>query len=98
MFEALAQAMSEYAQAIRGDWSDFDGRSERNVIESWVDEIHVLESRIKTENAPTPMTIKQWRDQLGICPDGNGHWAGFRWGHCHQEDCPISYAREYPND
>lgn len=25
MNEALTQAMTEYAQAIRGDWSNFDG-------------------------------------------------------------------------
>lgn len=28
---ALTQTMTEYAQAIRGDWSDFDGRSERDL-------------------------------------------------------------------
>ena len=83
--EALEWAMLEYAQAIRGDWSDFDGRSERNVIESWVSEMR----------KPTGRTLPEWRDYLGICPDGNGHWAGFGWsGHCHKETCPISAERE----
>ncbi|GLU88914.1 hypothetical protein Agsp01_11690 [Agromyces sp. NBRC 114283] len=81
---ALTEAMQEYANAIRGDWSDFDGRSERNVIESWIEEI----------NTPTDTTLEQWRDQLGLCPDGNGHWAGLRWGHCRREDCPTQVARE----
>lgn len=82
--EALKQAMLEYAQAIRGDWSNFDGRSERGVIESWVAEM----------DNPTDTSLEQWRDRLNICPDGNGHWAGFRWGHCRKETCPISAERE----
>ena len=85
--EVLEQAMLEYAQAIRGDWSDFDGRSERDVIESWVVEMR----------NPTGRTLPEWRDYLGICPDGNGHWAGFKWGHCTQERCPEAYAREEQN-
>lgn len=83
--EALQQAMLEYAQAIRGDWSDFDGRSERDVIESWVAELR---------SPDESHTLAWWRDRLGICPDGNGHWAGFRWGHCHRDECPTSVARE----
>jgi len=80
----LAQVMQEYANAIRGDWSDFDGRSERDVIESWISEIE----------SPTDTTLIQWRDRLDLCPDGNGHWAGFLWsGHCDEERCPISFAR-----
>ena len=80
----LTQAMNEYAQAIRGDWSEFDGRSERDVIDSWASEIET----------PTETTLAEWRDRLGICPDGNGHWAGFRWGHCRKDDCPTTVARE----
>ena len=82
---ALEQAMSEYAQAIRGDWSDFDGRSERDIIDSWVTEIH----------SPDPEhTLEWWRGRLGICADGNGHWAGFRYGHCSKGECPIEWALE----
>lgn len=64
--------------------SDIDGRSERDVIESWVSEIE----------APTGKTLEQWRQQLDICADGNGHWAGFRWGHCRESDCPTEWANE----
>lgn len=81
---ALTEAMAEYAQAIRGDWSMFDGRSERDVIESWVSEIE----------SPTETTLAEWRDRLGICPDGNGHWAGIKWGHCTEQRCPTSAERE----
>jgi hypothetical protein len=69
--------MQEYANAIRGDWSDFDGRSERSVIEGWIAEI---------EN-PRGVTLEQWRNLLGLCPDGNGHWGG-AWGHC-DNGCPT---------
>lgn len=81
---ALANAMLEYAQAIRGDWSDFDGRTERDVIESWVSEIRSPEFR----------TLEEWRDELNICPDGNGHWAGTMWGHCTDDQCPVNAKRE----
>ncbi len=77
---ALAEAMQEYAHAIRGDWSDFDGRSERGVIESWIEYL----------DRPNERTIEEWRAMLGICPDGNGHWGG-KWGHC-DEDCPTYMA------
>lgn len=82
---ALRQAMLEYAQAIRGDWSDFDGRSERDVIESWVCEMDAPQEE---------HTLLWWRDYLNLCPDGNGHWAGFRWGHCRADDCPTQANRE----
>ena len=82
---ALTEAMQEYARAIRGDWSNFDGRFERDVIESWISEI----------NEPSDRTLSEWRDELGLCPDGNGHWAGTRWGNCYSpEECPTQFARE----
>lgn len=82
---AIELAMLEYSQAIRGDWSDFDGRSERDIIEGWVEELR---------NPNSEHTLEWWRNRLGICPDGNGHWAGFSWGHCREDDCPISYAQD----
>jgi hypothetical protein len=85
---SLTQAMREYAQAIRGDWSNFDGRSARNVIEGWAAEI----------DNPTGETLEQWRNRLGICPDGNGHWAGIRWGHCTPEECPTQATYEVSDD
>jgi len=77
----LTQAMLEYANAIRGDWSDFDGRTERDVIEAWISEI---------EN-PTGKTLEDWRNSLSLCLDGNGHWYG-RWGNCTVEECPTYAA------
>lgn len=85
---ALTEAMQEYANAIRGDWNNFDGRSERDVIESWIAEIR----------EPSETTLPEWRDRLDLCPDGNGHWAGFRWGNCDEYRCPVSWARENDGD
>lgn len=79
---ALSDAMKEYAEAIRGDWSDFDGRSERGVIWSWVEYL----------DKPDEKPIEAWRAELGLCPDGNGHWGG-KWGHCSESECPT-YAKE----
>lgn len=85
MSKAILTAMEEYGKAIRGDWSNFDGRSMRDVIDDWVEELV----------APTGKTVEQWRDWLNLCPDGNGHWAGFGFfGHCNKEECPISYERD----
>lgn len=77
---ALTQAMTEYGQAIRGDWSSFDGRSGRAVIESWVREIET----------PDPSHgIEWWRRELGICMTGGGHWCG-RWADCDADcGCPC---------
>jgi hypothetical protein len=82
--DALTQALREYASAIRGDWSDFDGRTGRDVIERWAWEF---------EKPDPEHTIEWWRGYLGICPDGNGHWAG-SWGHCRVEDCPTFAAEQ----
>ncbi len=81
--DVLAAVMLEYASAIRGDWSNFDGRTERNVIESWVDELRT----------PSDTTIDQWRQRLGLCLDGGSHWRGIGWGNCHA-GCPTAGAEE----
>ena len=77
---ALTQAMNEYGAALRGDWGDFDGRSGQGAIETFVSAI---------QGGPeADWTIDRWRTDLGICPDGGGHWAG-SWGHCEEDDgCP----------
>ena len=76
---ALTQAMREYADAMRRDWSGFDGRSEKLIILGWVEEI---------EN-PSERTLEEWRVELGICLDGNGHWVD----HCTPERCPITLEK-----
>ncbi len=81
---ALQQVMLEYAQAIRGDWSDFDGRTERDIIEGWV---------VEMADPDPEHDVAYLRQQVGICPDGNGHWAG-RWGHCNVNECPTFAAEE----
>lgn len=84
MTEALLQAMTEYADAIRGDWSDFDGRTEKLHILDWVDDLRV----------PKPdRDINWYRQDLGICTAGGGHWCG-AWGHCN-ESCGCVPCEKY---
>lgn len=68
-------AMLEYGSAIRGDWSNFDGRTMRAIIEDWVQEVRT----------PDPSHTVEWhRLNLGLCMAGGGHWCG-RWGYCDDE-------------
>lgn len=72
MSEDLLQAMTEYADAIRGDWSGFDGRTEKQIILGWVADLR----------DPRPERNLAWyRRDLEICTAGGGHWCG-PWGHC----------------
>ena len=72
---AVLPAMLEYADAIRGDWSNFDGRTEKSIINRWVAELR----------QPDPSHDIEWhRRNLGICMAGGGHWCG-RWGYCDDE-------------
>ena len=59
----VAQVLIEYGNALRGDWSDFDGRSAKSVL-------HGLAADLTSEDEPRP--IEQYRAQFGLCPDGNG--------------------------
>lgn len=55
--------MLEYAQAIHGKWSDLDGRTERIIIQGWVEELR----------QPDPSHDIEWhRRDLGICMAGGG--------------------------
>ena len=77
MSAALQQAMLEYGQAVRGDWSDFDGGNEQAVITGWVAEMR----------NPNPVHDLLWhRRDLGICEAGGGHWCGYCDAEC---GCPC---------
>lgn len=73
---AVTEAMLEWALAIRGDWSDIDGRSVKAVIEDWVQAIDCREPQAS-------WTLAQHRADLGLCPEGGGHWTE----HCAQMGC-----------
>ena len=78
---ALTQAMQEWANAIRGDWSEVDGRSVLGEVEEWI-------AALEGAEPCASRTIEQWRTSMGVCPDGGGHWGG-SWGHCETADgCP----------
>lgn len=65
--ERVAQALSEFGAAIRGDWS-IDGRAIRSQLDLLVDYLRYPEQ--------TP-TIADLRSKLGICPAGEGHWTHY---------------------
>lgn len=72
----ITKVMREYGQAIRGDWSGFDGRTMKAVLDdfaNWVD------------GGELPKSIERARGELGICEAGGGHWCGL-WGYC-DGDC-----------
>lgn len=77
----VAQVLREYGQAMRNDWSEIDGRFVRDDMNYLADEV---------EN-PTK-SIEELRDDVGVCPNGNGHWAGKWFGYCNAEDCPAAFA------
>lgn len=81
--ETIAQALNEYGQALRGDWGDFDGRSAKAILDDFAAELR---------GTREPSTIERHRAELGLCPDGGGHWGG-KWGHCDTYNCPT-YAAE----
>lgn len=70
------QALREYAQALRGDWSDFDGRSNEAALEEFAD-------AIEGKGRAADWTIEQWREYNGICPTQGTHWTR----HCDLTRC-----------
>lgn len=66
----VADVIEEYGQAIRGDWSELDGRTVRNHLE-------FLAMRVRDPRG----TVADMRQVVGICHRGNGHWTEF----CHYE-------------
>ena len=79
--ETVAQALVEYGAALRGDWSGFDGRSARAVLDDLAAELR---------GSREPHTIEFHRRDIGLCPDGNGHWAEY----CSWNKCPTYVAEE----
>ena len=71
----VLMAMAEYGEAIRSDWSNFDGGTEQSIIDGWVQELRQPDSS---------HDIEWHRRVLGICMAGGGHWCG-RWGWCDDE-------------
>lgn len=65
----VAQGLTEYGEAIRGDWSELDGRSVRGQLD-YLSALLVGETGADT-------TIEQVRSRLGICPQGGGHWTQY---------------------
>jgi len=79
--EAALQALREYAQALRGDWSDFDGRSNKHTLEEFAD---AIEGKTRTD-----WTVERWRQDNDICPVHGDHWLR----HCSPARCNREPSR-----
>lgn len=76
--ETVLKAMQEYAEAVRGDWSDFDGRSNRFILESFVSALRGGPESVRT--------LDEWRADLGVCLYGGGHWTEYCDANCEQRE------------
>lgn len=80
---AVTQAMTEWASAIRGDWSEVDGRAVKATIEDWVRALDGIEPYAS-------WTIARHRADTDLCPYGGGHWTD----HCLMFECGSSEATQ----
>lgn len=72
--ERVAQALSEFGGAIRGDWGSIDGRSIRSQLDNLVRYLRAPET--------TP-PLADIRVVLDICRYGGGHWTQY----CEDYEC-----------
>lgn len=68
------RALREWASAIRGNWGDIDGRTAKTALLNIADAIDGMGS---------PHPIEWWREDLSLCPNGEGHWTH----HCRVDGC-----------
>ena len=71
-----ADLLDQYGQALRGSWSDIDGRSQKLALLE-------LSAAIR-EHGNEPLTeeqVQKLRDELNVCDGGGGHWG---W-HCTED-------------
>lgn len=62
----VADVIEEYGEAIRGGWSELDGRTVRNHLEFLAEQVR------------DPLfTVADLRQTVGICLRGNGHWTEY---------------------
>ena len=62
---SIATVIREYGQAMRGDWSEIDGRwvrDDMDTIARWISGDAYYVSDLCG------------RESLGLCPSGRGHW------------------------
>lgn len=67
-----ADLLNEYGAAIRGDWSDIDGRDIKRALLKVSDAIH------EYATGPLPdAEVERLRDDLGLCSFGGAHWPDY---------------------
>lgn len=88
LHEQVAKVLREYGQAIRGDWSEIDGRSVRIDMEEiarWVEDPSLLGALQHGGYEG----LRAARCAVGICPEGGGHWDHYcedDWTECKERD------------
>ena len=71
--------LREYAECLRGDWGDIDGRAEKQTINRLADLISAAGPAYAL-----PLDAAMWiREGCGMCPAGGGHWTHFCDSECH---------------
>lgn len=80
--ENAVTALREYANAIRGDWGSIDGRSVKG-------DLNAIADALDGSLFPADDSLTAWRERLGICPSGEGHWTY----HCSVRDCGNEGSR-----
>lgn len=70
----VAQILTEFGSAIRGDWGSIDGRSVRDGMD-----------RVAASLRSGEATIASMRGDLDLCPSGEGHWTEYCNRRCTEE-------------
>lgn len=70
--KTVSDIISEYGQAVRGDWGSIDGRSVRDDM----DTMSLIVRKYGDMELP-PKAYAYLAYQFGLCVNGGGHWLSF---------------------
>ena len=76
--ESAYSTLHELAQAWRGDWAQFDGRTLRHEIEDWKKSVLDVALDSLKEDVEIDAANAAFRVTHGLCRNGGGHW----YEHC----------------
>ena len=65
----IAVGLTEFGDAMRGDWGSIDGRSVKAQMQKLA--LIILEDEGQT------LSIDNLRSTLDLCPHGEGHWTQY---------------------
>ena len=80
--------LRQLAEAWRGDWSNFDGRSLRTQLITWdlLLGLELSDSPVDAETTTEVITTmaEAWRDSIGLCTHGRGQWVSYCSDSCEE--------------